>query len=522
MSAPAPTRAKWRTSRAQPLDMQRLGGNARKERLRSLDSQRGIRTHSLPVWPVTAPFPAYILWWALGVGDMIWIICAIFAVMSWAGTRGLKIPPLGVVWLLFLVWVAASISMVDTTGRLIGATYRLTLYTAAGILALHAYNLRSRLSARTILATLTLFLVSVIIGGYLALAAPELVIHTPMSYVLPDSLLSNDLVNEMVIRRTTQWNPNAWIVQAPRPAAPFLYANTWGNVYSLLLPLSLVHARLEYRLGSVWRWPVIAVCIVSAPVAALTLNRGMFIGLAAVAVWVGFQMLRAGRWVTVLGGAMSVLLVVSVWLVSPAGAQLSERLETSHSTEDRSILYWATIEAVAKSPLLGFGGPRPAQHDWLPSLGTQGQLWTVLFSHGVVGLILFFTFFLGALAFALHRTDLLGAVLGGIILATLVETVFYGMMTGLMISLLAVFFLLRGDTLPVTDDRTRRLRTGERYNQWEKNTLHSADSAYKHTPGWPRSRKKERDERRATHLALDAVAEQHMRLNGGEGGDGGS
>ena len=423
------------------------GSAARTRRLNALRPARGLKVTRLPAWPVMAPFSLFIVWWAVGFGDIAWLLAAGCAVIFWPGQRGMSSPRIGILWALFLLWVLVSLVMVDTSGRLIGAVYRFAFFLAAGILSLHVYNARHSLPLRRILVAMTAFLACMTIGGYLAMAFPEYVLHTPLSYILPKNLLSNDLVRDIALRRMTQWNPNSWIVQEPRPSAPFLYTNTWGNVYSLVLPLSLLHLRVEWVRPSRWRWVVAAVIAASVIPAVNTMNRGMYIGLGVVAVWVGFQMLRVGRWKETLAGVAVVASAGLVWWFSSAGAELSYRLATTQSTSDRLALYAGTVEELAKSPLIGYGAPRPATEYWLPALGTQGQLWTVLFSYGIGGALLFVAFFVIAFAYALNRMDLLGAVLGGIILATLVESFYYGMMTGLMVSLLAVALLFRGDRI---------------------------------------------------------------------------
>ena len=115
-----------------------------------------------------------------------------------------------------------------------------------------------------------------------------------------------------------------------------------------------------------------------------------------------------------------------------------------------------------KRQLLGFGAPRPAAAPWLPSLGTQGQFWTVLFSHGVVGAVLFMGTFAAAVCYAWRCRDLVGAVLGGIALATLVESFYYGMTTGMMVSLVAVALLAPVST---SDRRGSSLRRSSR-SRW--------------------------------------------------------
>ncbi|MDO4258548.1 MAG: ligase [Actinomycetaceae bacterium] len=437
----------------------------RLQRLSSLEPKRGPVVEGLGPWSFILPFAGYIAWWALGPGDLAWPIGAIIMVIAWQGVRGLRIPAPWILWIAFLAWVPLTFMMIDTSGRVVGAIYRYILLIAPFIFAIHVYNARRRLPLRAILATMTVFLLSITIGGYIAMAFPELVIRTPMAYVLPDGLLGNELVREMAIRRTTQWEATNIIATEPRPSAPFLYANTWGNVYSLVLPLALVHCLFEFRLKSRWRWPAVAVCVASVVPAVNTLNRGMFIGLGVVAVWVAIQFLLAGRWRGVSVGAALLAIVGFIWAISPSGAEFFHRAATAQSTVDRMLLYYATIEELWKSPILGFGAPRPSPTPWLPSLGTQGQFWNVLFSHGLVGVLLFVGFFGLIFFLALGRRDILGSTLAGLVLATLAESFVYGMMTGMMLSLLAVALLARGDSVEKeverinTEDLLRKSQT---------------------------------------------------------------
>lgn len=412
------------------------------------DNGRGHRAALMAAWPFHIAFAGYFLWWLLGPGDMIWPFAALMMMSYWLGARGFEFPRGALLWGLFLVWVVASLSMIDTTGRMVGALYRFMLMLAATVFGLHVYNARRSLSLRAVSAAMTLFLLATVAGGFLAMALPDLVIRTPMAYVLPSSLLDNELVQDMAIRHTTQFDPTLLIQGEPRPSAPFLYANTWGNIFSLLLPMSLVHARIEWDRRSLWRWPVTILCGISTIPAVYTLNRGMFVGLGVVALWVAVQSLREGRWKGVVIGAVVLVVASAIWVVSPAGTAFFERLETTKSTGDRFSLYYMTLDDLASSPLLGFGAPRPSPFPWLPSLGTQGQFWTVIFSHGYVGAFLFMGFLVFSVAIAYRRTDLVGSVYAGVVLATIVETMYYGMTTGLFVTFVAIGVLARGDVLP--------------------------------------------------------------------------
>ncbi|SES28061.1 hypothetical protein CCYS_10455 [Corynebacterium cystitidis DSM 20524] len=409
----------------------------------------------LPAWPVTLPFAAYVVWWLVGVGDFIWIIAAALMVLTWAGRKNMRFPVVMWLWLVYLIWVVASLAMNDTTGRALGAIYRFLLYASAGLFALHIFNARTTVTVRRMGNAMVWFLVGMTAAGYLALAFPTLTIRTPMSYLIPNSLQQNELIADMVIRHTTHWNPDAWIEQAVRPVAPFLYANTWGNVYSLLLPLVLIHLWVMWHTRQ--RWWIIAVILLSVLPALSTLNRGMFIGLAVVGVWVAVQALRRGAFLITGMWAAVGALALGGWVASPFGFNLIARVTQTESTQDRRVLYRDTIAGTMESPLFGFGSPRPAAESWLPSVGTQGQLWTVMYSHGFIGLGLFLGFLVCVLALMWKRQDPVGAVLGGIVAATLVETIFYGMMTGIFITMVAVGLGLRADTIVNSSDRPGKL-----------------------------------------------------------------
>lgn len=424
------TRARRRLVAGPPLDPRRASTRG-----------RSWSAPSLPRWPFALPFVSYPVCWFLGVSDFIWVISAAVMVAVLLRTRNVRLPRGAGWWVLFLLWVCASGAMVDTSGRALGAVYRLLLYGAAGIIALYVYNSHRTLTMRYVTGVMTFFLGVMTAGGYLAMAAPLLTVRTPLAWIMPSALAQNELIGEMIVRRTTQWNPDAWVSQLPRPSAPFVFANTWGNVYSLVLPLALIYLALVWRTSR--RWLALAVILASLVPAAATLNRGMFLGLAIIGVWCLVQSVRRGAARSAVVGASIGLICIAGWVASGAAASLLQRAETSSSTEDRSGLYWATAERVIASPILGYGAPRPADAPWLPSLGTQGQLWTVLFSHGIIGLLLFLATFLAVIPTIVRRTDTIGAVLGGIIIATLVETVYYGMLTGIMISLPVVALLQR-------------------------------------------------------------------------------
>ena len=89
----------------------------------------------LPAWPFVVAYSAYFLWWVLGSGDLMWPLFASIMLVFMIGRHGLRFPPGSILWVFFLAWVLASMTMLDTGGRVIGAFYRFLLEISPGIFA---------------------------------------------------------------------------------------------------------------------------------------------------------------------------------------------------------------------------------------------------------------------------------------------------------------------------------------------------------------------------------------------------
>src|SRR5690606_23742264 len=195
----------------------------------------------------------------------------------------------------------------------------------------------------------SLFWVYAVIGGFASVFFPLFSFRTPLGYILPGSLQANELVGEMVVRRLTQYNPDGWFDLDPRPSAPFLYTNQWGNVYLLTFPMVIAYL-LNIARGRRF-WLLISTIVLSLIPAMLTLNRGMFIGLAVAAIYIAIRWMHSGQ----LGRAMWIIgadaIVALIAIPLSIGARLTSRVETSTSTENRADLYRETFERTLDSPL---------------------------------------------------------------------------------------------------------------------------------------------------------------------------
>lgn len=403
--------------------------------------RRGL-VPALPRWPFALVFLGYPVWWVLGIGDLIFPAAAVVMVALMVRRGGVRVPGGFAVWMLFLVWMLASVIGIDSGGRLLGFAYRALLYLAVTVMFLYLYNADRGLDRRYVAGVLTGFWAICVAGGWLGVLFPLLSITTPLAAVLPDSLLQNELVREMVFRRVTQWDPTSALQLDPRPSAPFLYTNGWGNVYSLLLPVAVAY--LVSVRGSRRFWLVLALIPVSFVPAFLTLNRGMFLGLGIAAVYVALRaaLRRDGR---ALAGLAALVVVVAVaFAVLPVQERLTDRLDTSSTTDDRAELYVETVQRTLESPVFGYGAPRPSEIDGAPSVGTQGQFWNVLFSHGVPAAALFVAWLLLLCWRTRHARGAIGVAGHAVLVVLAVEILYYGVLVpGLAVGMVVAAVLLR-------------------------------------------------------------------------------
>lgn len=418
---------------------------------RALPAAADLGHHSLPAWPLAAGFAGYPLWWVLGIGDLIWPVLALIMVgyLAGRGRPAVQLPRGFGLWLLFLLWMGLSVVQIDTFGRLLGFGFRGLLYLSATVIFVYVYNARERISRHYVSHLASIFLAVMTIGGFLGVAYPLLSLRTPLAYILPRWISENDFVQEMVIRRVTQFNPDAWAPGFPRPSAPFVYTNGWGYAYAVILPIVVAYA-IESRNHRRLRWLVPTIVLSTIP-AFLTLNRGMFLGLGVALIYLVARAVvdRNAKVVTavlvcgVVGGLL--------FTVLPIGERLNQRLDTSSTTEDRYGLYVEALERTAESPIIGFGAPRPSETAGAPAVGTQGQLWTVIFSHGYGAAIPFWGWYLVVLRRAWRLRDPVGLTMGAAVLSTAVTTIFYGILnTGIMI-----IFMVCGAIMQPTDERIR-------------------------------------------------------------------
>lgn len=379
------------------------------------------------------------VWWVLGVVDLIWIAVGLLMLGILGRARNVTLPRGIGLWFLFLVLVLCSVINLDGPSGLLVWGYRFLMYASAGVIAIYVYNARSRLTRSKIVAGLVALWITTVVGGYLGVLFPEATLRTPMALILPGGLLDNDLVNAMVVRGFAEYNPDSYFDFSPRPSAPYTYTNNWGQMFSILTPFVIVGLAMWRRRR--WTWLLAVALPIGLFPAFLTLNRGMFIGLGLAATYVAIRQAVRGNAPALLAIAALVVVAASVFTVLPTEELLAQRLEDSSTTEDRASLYRQSIDAALESPFFGHGAPTDADDPNLPPVGTQGQLWMVLVSHGPLALLCFVGWMFMAWLRSLPRHELVPMVANAGLLVTLVQVVFYGLLPqGLPI--IAIFIAL--------------------------------------------------------------------------------
>lgn len=424
-----------------------------------------------PGWPLAAILVPFPLWWVLGVSE--WIVPAMVVPMTLQlMRRPAVLVPRGIGWwLAFLLWVAAGgfLLQVDALGavadnsstRMITFIYRLGWYLSITVVLLYVVNMRRVLSSLRIVRMVSCFFITITFGGVLGVVAPYFEFQSLVELLLPRSLTKYQLITSMVHPQAAQLQVVLGYV-APRPAAPFTFTNTWGLNFAITLPFFLL-GWLGKDAG--WRrWAAGPILVVAAVPFIYSLNRGLWGACIAMALFVAARAALTGR-PGVLAGIVAGAVALAVLLaVSPLGNIVALRFSNDGSEEGRANLGTLAVRSVtATSPIVGLGSTRNVQGNFQsitggstaqcprcspPSLGTQGQLWLVVFSQGLVGLLLFFAFF--ARIFLRHirlRSPVVTIALASMVAWGVTLPVYNSLGTAMLVLMVAVGLLCREGAL---------------------------------------------------------------------------
>jgi hypothetical protein len=337
----------------------------------------------LPVYLMLLGFP---IWWALGSWAFMWPLLAIPLVLALLVRQQVRVPPFFALWLLFIAWVLVSSVSLEGDSTVLGFGFRAACYLSAMVLMLYIFNTpHSLLSTRSVVNAVTAYFIVLALGGLVAVLVPELGWTSPLERMLPASLLDVQFVRDLV--HPTFAQPSDFLgYELARPHPFFAYTNEWGSTVALLAPVAV--AASETARSPAWRRTILAALVCSVVPLVVSVNRGAWVSLVVAAAFVAMRLLVSGRLrkvgrIFVLAAALAGVLYLT------GGSELiADRIHHGHSDKGRGELYTETLSRSMESPFLGHGAPRPSElSPGLPSVGTHGQWFLVLFSQGIPGLV---------------------------------------------------------------------------------------------------------------------------------------
>jgi len=374
-----------------------------------------------PAWPITALLVGYPLWWALGIADFVWFLLAIpmaARMLAWRrlGNRKLRLPPGFGWWLLFLVWAVAGVVVLSLTApdtiaspvshRVLSYANRTATYLGLTVMLLYAGNLTEReLPKRRLAWLLGILAIYTTVLGLAALAKPHFQFSSPAMALLPHSARTNAFIQASMHPGLSQVQNVFGSSTQARPKAPFDYTNTWGECLSITIPWLLVACRDGTRRQRLIGWGTAALALVPL---IYSLNRGVWIGVGAAAVYMAVRLAAKGKMAMLGGLAVGVVVIAVLVVASPLQSVISQRLHHGRSNNIRSNLSGQSITVGLSSPIIGYGDTRQQQGSpssiavgptaRCPScgqaaVGSTGQLWLLLVCNGFVGTGLYLGFF---------------------------------------------------------------------------------------------------------------------------------
>jgi hypothetical protein len=395
-----------------------------------------------PGWIVYSLFVLNPIVWLLGLGGFVWSL-AVLPLAVWVLLRpGLERPPTVALYTVYVVWAGFSAVRLDRASRLLTFGFRYAAYLSALLLAYYVYNER-RVTREKFVNWVAMFWVWAIAGGYLGLLIPRGRLKVTLaSVLLPNSIAGNEFVGNLVRPRFAQVQ-NIFGVSIPRPATLFAFTNEWGGNVGLLTPF-FVAATLYSPDPKRRRLGVIGL-LLSIPPMLVSVNRGLWISVAAILTIVAIRSFLVGRTAPLKFLAGGIMLLVGLLLFTPLGSIVSGRLSESDAGA-RAGIYQEAWDGALRSPILGYGGPRPSINPFSPAVGTHGHIWFAMFSHGLVGLGLYVSWVIWSMYSVSRRHDPVSIMLASVVFVGGLQMFFYSLLpASLPIILVAIGLSFRPD-----------------------------------------------------------------------------
>ena len=293
---------------------------------------------------------------------------------------------------MFVAWMLISALTLDiNVTRYLSFMVRAVIYIGATTTFLFVYNMPKRyLPTSRVLAVLGgVFVFTAIIGGYLGLVLGEVSFDTPISRLLPQSLLQNSFVDS-VVRPPFAQTQDFLGFPINRPAFPFSFTNDWAATLAPTIFLAIAAAGRMTR----YRRLIPVLALLALVPMAVSANRALWMTLILAVIYVAARRASTGQLIVAVRLLIVMVFVGVLILLSPLGEIVGSRATSEHSFEARGDIYTDVLERVPESPLLGFGAPIANPQPFRPAIGTHGAFWTALFSQGIPGAIFYVGFWL--------------------------------------------------------------------------------------------------------------------------------
>lgn len=355
---------------------------------------RGSRPRHLPrAWPIYGCFLLLPLWWGLGLSGFVVSAAALPLLASLVFRRRIVTPRGFGIWLMFMIWVVVTATQVDGFRPAFALAYRGTIYVGSAALFLYVLNQpRDLLRTETIVKSMAGFWVVIVVGGMVGMLLPAFSFRTPAESLLPNQLLQDRFVSDLVSASTTTVRAFA-AYPIHRPKAPFIYTNEWGATFALTLPFAI--AALGMIRSRLRRDALALLLIASVFPLVFSLDRGAWLSAGGAMAYATFRLARGRNARLARTLAVASLAIGALMFLTPLGSVVMLRITHGYSDQGRLQLYADSIRLVRQSPIFGYGAPVAVERN--VSAGTHGMLWTLVVSYGIPGLALFAGWFVLAL-----------------------------------------------------------------------------------------------------------------------------
>ncbi len=382
-----------------------------------------VQRVTFPSWPVTAAFALLPLWFLTGLHGFMWIFLAVPMLAALFQKRDLLMFKGTAWWMFFIAAAVLSGINIDTVGRMSGLLLRIGYFVAAIIFGIYILNGGRTLTVWSTVRSMTWLWMATVVGGYLAFLIGTFTYKSPMWYLMPGALLENELINTLVTPGFADVQDILGTSEIPRPKAPYPYTNTWGSMLALLTPFALI-ALADTRVGFSPKLIRVFLALSVVP-AVVSLNRGLWLSLGIGIAYVAVRLGLLGDGGLLLKMFVGILALLAFLVITPLGDLIVARIDTGHSNEGRTELVINALEGTAERPFLGWGAPRPNPNPAQPPFGTHGQMWYLLFSHGVLGAIGYCGFFLAVGLRTWKQRSVAGLWVHSVLIIGAVQMFFY-------------------------------------------------------------------------------------------------